>query len=371
MRIAIIGSRGVPAATGGVERVVEQLSAELAGRGHEVLVYARPWYLRARPGAAPPVGVRALATAGLSGKHTDTLTHTATAMWDVLRRKVDLVHVFSPGPALLSFLPAAARLPIAWTVQGRDWTAPRWSRPARLALRVGLKCGMKFASAVSTVSLSLRDWLTDKYRRKVEYIPNGVAPARLRPPRQIAPWGLAKGGYGLFVGRIVPGKSVDLLVRAWGMLAPKIPLVVVGDSVGEPSYTALCRRQADPSVRFVGPRFGAVLEELYSNAAVVIQPSMAEGMSLVLLEAAAHGRCVIARDMPANRDALGEAMAAFTEDSPSALAETIQRCLNDPVLREQIGRAARKRVRQQFAWPNIARRYEELYRHALLARAAA
>ena len=368
MRIAIIGSRGLPAGIGGVEHVVEELTRELSARGHEVLVHARRGYLRAWPSRPQADGVRVIPTPGMAGKHTDTITHTATAMWDVLRRRVDVVHVFSPGPALLSFLPRAAGLPVVLTIQGPDWAGARWSRPARWALLAGLGCGMRCASEVSAVSLSLRDFLADKYAREVQHIPNGVRPARYGPPRTIGRWGLKPQEYALFVGRIVPGKGVDLLVRAWRVLGTAMPLVIVGAAPGERDYAARCRREAPASVRFVGPRFGGCLAELYSNAALVVQPSRAEGMSLVLLEAAAHGRCVVARDIPANREALGEAMAAFREDSAEALAEAIGTCLSDGALRERIGQSARGRVIQRFGWAGIAGKYEELYRRAVLAR---
>jgi len=369
MRIAIVGSRGIPAGTGGVERVVEELAGRLASGGHEVLVYSRPWYTRARA-AGPPPGVRVLTTGGLPGKRLDTLTHTATAMWDVLRRKVDVVHVFSPAPALLSFVPAAARLPIALTIQGPDWQAERWSGLGRKTLGAGLACGMRWASAISAVSLSLRDFLADTYGREVTYIPNGVrpAPARQRGPEAVAEVGLRQGGYALYVGRIVPGKGVDLLVRAWRMLAAPMPLVIVGEAYGEEAYAARCARLADRSVRFLGPRFGELLDGLYANAAVVIQPSRAEGMSLVLLEAAAHGRCVVAREMPANREVLGEAMVAFSGDSPEDLAAAIRKCLGDSGMRRRLGWAARRRVAERFRWGPIVAQYERLYRCALETR---
>lgn len=149
MRIAMIGSRGVPAGVGGVEHVVDELTRELTARGHEVLVYARRWYQRTRPQAPLLDGARVIVTAGLVGKHCDTITHTATAMFDVLGRAVDLIHVFSPGPALLAFVPAAAGKKLIFTVQGPDWEAAKWSGPARWLLGGGLGMGMRFASAVA------------------------------------------------------------------------------------------------------------------------------------------------------------------------------------------------------------------------------
>ncbi|MDY7010947.1 MAG: glycosyltransferase family 4 protein [Planctomycetota bacterium] len=361
----MIGSRGLPAALSGVERVVEELTVELTALGHEVLIYARPWYLRKQSRLTWTGSGRVITTPGLAGKNTDALSHTASAMWDVLRRNVDVVHVHCAGPALLSFLPAAASLPITFTVHAPEWDRARWSRLGKLALRTGLNCGMKFASAVSAVSLNLRDYLADAYNREVEYIPNGVRAVQLRRPDKIGGWGLKTEGYCLYVGRIVQEKRLDLLIGAWREMKITVPLVIAGDGRQEPGYEAECKRQANELVRFVGPQFGTELAELYSNAAVVVQPSELEGMSLVLLEAAAYGRCVVAREMPATRDALGDGVVTFAGDSVEALGETIEKCLNDPALRRSTGAEAKRRVTEQFSWPVIARQYERLYQCAV------
>ena len=90
-------------------------------------------------------------------------------------------------------------------------------------------------------------------------------------------------------------------------------------------------------------------------------------MDLVMLEAAAHGRCVVAREMPANREVLGEAMIAFEGDSADALGEAILRCLSDPKRRHELAAAARRRVVERFAWPRVAAEYESVYQCAARA----
>lgn len=180
--------------------------------------------------------------------------------------------------------------------------------------------------------------------------------------------GLKADKYGLYVGRIVPGKGVDVLVRCWQQARTGMPLVIVGDSAHDGRYGRLCRLAADESIRFVGPRFDEELAELYSNAAVVVHPSQREGMSLVLLEAAAYGRCVVARDIPANRQVLGQAMEGFNGDSTEDLARAVKKCLGDAALRRRLGAAARQTVTERFSWRKIADQYERLYECALTSR---
>jgi len=358
MRVAMLGSRGLPAGVGGVERAVQELSRQLVARGHEVLVYSRRHYA---VGAAAGAGCgRAVLTPGLAWAPLDALTHTATAAFDVLRRRADVVHVHSPGPALWSWLPAMGRVPIVLTVHAPDWQRQRWPLPGRLALRAGLAVGMRLAGAVTSVSAPLAEELARRFALDVEHVPNGFAPARPQGTDRLERLGLAAGDYALYVGRLVPEKRLDLLLRAWAKVPGERRLVVVAPLDGG-RYALACRRAAGAGVSFVGPRGGRTLRQLYAHAAMVVQPSALEGMSLVLLEAAAHGRCVLAADIPANRAAMGEAILYFPVDDADNLAAEICRLWEREDVRQEMGRRAGCRAAAGAGWPEVAERFERIY----------
>lgn len=361
MRIAMIGSRGIPARIGGVEHVVESLTSHLTRKGHEVLVYGRAHYLE---GAGEPDEGRCIVTAGVSGKHLDTFTHSASAAWDVLRRGVDIVHVHSPGPALWSWLPALAGVPIVFTVHAPDWEREKWSLPAKFVIRGGLSVGMKCAQAVTAVSVNLAEELSKKFGRAVRCVPNGAEPAEALEPDLIRQWGLKKDGFALHVGRIVPEKRLHILLQAWEQAELPIPLVIAAED-SEKEYARQCRHNAPESVHFIGPQHGKILAELYSNAAMVVQPSLLEGASLVLLESASYGRCVVLTDIPANREILGEEGLYFSGKNVDELAGELGRCFSEVSLREEIGLRGRQRVLEKFSMSDVAARMEAVYEDVL------
>ena len=362
MRIAMIGSRGIPARIGGVEHVVEDLARHLVARGHEVLVYGRKHYLA---GAGQPEAGRSIVTAGLAGKHLDTFTHSASAVWDVLRRKVDVVHIHSPGPALWSWLPVMAKLPVVFTVHAPDWNREKWSLPAKCAIRGGLSVGMKCARAVTAVSENLAQELSAKFGRAVTCVPNGVEPAELLPPDLIQEkWGLKADGFALHVGRIVPEKRLHILLEAWSQADLPIPLVIAAED-SEKDYARQCRENAPHGVLFIGPQEGRVLAELYSNAAMVVQPSLLEGASLVVLESASYGRAMVLTDIPANREILGQEGFYVSGRDIIELSKALCRCYSDASCRAGIGERSRQRVMKKFAMADTARRMEEVYKEAL------
>jgi glycosyltransferase involved in cell wall biosynthesis len=355
MRIAMIGSRGVPAGVGGVERVVEHLTRGLVARGHDVLVYGRRHYV----GDAKPEQGRLILTPGLPGNTFDTITHSATASLDALFRKVDLVHIHSPGPALWSWIPAM-RHPVVFTVHAPDWRREKWSRLGKAAIRRGLKSGARHARAITAVGPSLAAELESMLHKPVACIPNAAPDVVPQPPDAIRALGLEPDQYALHVGRIVPEKRLHILLEAWSKANLSMPLVVTAeDDVA--AYALQCKRKAPNNVKFVGPKFGRDLAGLYSHAAMVIQPSVLEGASLVLLEAAAYGRCVLSADIPANRDVLGDAGAYATPDDSTSFAEQIVRYRKNEAMRASLGDLARRTVRQCFDGDRIVSEYSTLY----------
>jgi glycosyltransferase involved in cell wall biosynthesis len=361
MRVAMIGCRGTPARTGGVERVVEDLAGELDRRGHDVRVYGRGHYLRDLP--APKAG-RCIRTPGLAWRSLDALSHSATASLDVLLRGADVVHVHSPGPALFSVLPALAGLPIVLTVHARDWRRARWGPFARATLQAGLAVGMRSAGVVTAVSRELADELARRFSREVLWIPNAVADPGPADPEALRRFGLEGRRYVLHVGRIVPEKKLNLLIEAWRSAGAPGPLVVAGDPA-EPAFARRCWQLAEGlDVRFLGGVFGGELESLYAGATLVAQPSVLEGASLVVLEAARRGRAVVVAEIPANRALLGESGLYVPPGEIAVLGETLFRWYNEPRRCDEAGLRAQRHVLGFLSSCEVADRYVFAYRAA-------
>jgi glycosyltransferase involved in cell wall biosynthesis len=159
------------------------------------------------------------------------------------------------------------------------------------------------------VSKNLAAFYLQRYGRVAHYIPNGVAPPVCHTPHLITErFGLQGGDYVLFLGRLVPEKAPDLLVRAFRNVDTTARLVIAGGSSFTDQYVheleVLAAR--DPRVLLVGPVHGELLQELYTNAAMFVLPSRLEGLALTLLEAASYRLPLVVSDIPPNREVIGE-----------------------------------------------------------------
>jgi glycosyltransferase involved in cell wall biosynthesis len=394
----MLGLKGIPATFGGVERHVEELSARLAGRGHEVTVYCRRNYTpsgpfdhaqgrpeQCRTGGSLHRGVRLRILPSLSTKHLDAVSHTALAAADIAARPFDVVHFHSAGPALLSFVPRiASRRPCAVvaTVHAMDWRRRKWGPFARWWLRRGAWAAVTFPHRTIVVSRRMEGYFAGRGKR-VLHIPNGVeAPCRA-PLDELRRLGVEKDQYVLWMGRFVPEKRVEDLIAAFlrlgGGLVRQSPersrmgeggmkLLLAGEVNEADPYFQSLRSAAggDPRIIFPGGLYGRAKAEALSNAALVALTSDLEGFPIALLEGMRYGRPVLASDIPENLEAVWPQVNGFTfrTGDPAALHERMAWILAHPAEAAAAGRRA-ERDSQQYDWDVIAGQVDSVYRAAL------
>lgn len=370
LRVAMIGQRGVPATYGGVEHHVEELGARLAARGHEVTVYCRNGYSD-DDHAAEHRGMRLRHLPTVASKHLDAIAHSGLCTMAALAAHHDVIHYHALGPGLVAPLPRAlSRARVVLTVHGLDDERAKWSRAAQSVLRTAQWMSAHVPNATIAVSRALADHYAVRHGRSAAYIPNGMTPAVRRGPEPLDRLGLEPFGYVLFVGRLVPEKAPDLLIRAFRRMHPSLKLVVAGGSSHTDGYVAELQRLAggDPRVVLTGYVYGPLLEALYTNAAAFVLPSALEGLPLTLLEAASYGLPLVASDIPPHLEVLGgegPGRRLFASGDELGLAAALDRSLSDPAF-ERLGAARlRQRIVAHYSWDRAAQATEALYRMVL------
>jgi len=366
LRIAMVGQKGMPATYGGIERHVEELSARLVALGHEVTVYCRDSY-----DAMPMdqyLGVRLRRTPTLPTKHFDAIAHAATATLAALRAKPDVLHYHGIGPGLVAPLPRyLSRVRVVQTIHGLDNQRAKWGRLAKAVLGAAHWTSGKVPDVRIAVSQTLAAHYRDRFGTDTRYVPNGVAMQRRVPAHQITSrFGLTEQGYLLLVGRLVPEKAADLLIRAFRRLPTDLRLAVVGGSSFSDEYVKVLREAAgdDPRIVFTGFAYGDLLAELYTNAAGFVQPSRLEGLPLTLLEACAYGLPVVASDIPPHVELLGEDAPGhrlFADGDEDGLVAALSRLLADPGAERAGALRHGGLLRAEYSWDAAAREIERVY----------
>jgi len=358
VKIAMIGQKGVPATYGGIERHVEEIARRLAGLGHQVDVFCRLHYT---PPGATFHDVRLLRRPSLHTKHFDTLTHVTWVTVESMLRRYDIVQFHALGPSLFAWLPRLTGARTVVTVHGLDWQREKWGRVASWFLRQCEGPAAHFPDRTIVVSKTLREYFQRHHRCEAIFIPNGTTLLPARPPRKILQMGLAPGKYVLFVGRLVPEKGVHFLCEAFSKLDTDMKLALVGGTSASEDYVNLIKRYASDRIRLLDYVYGEGLEELWSNAYLVVQPSTMEGLSIALLEALSYGRCVLLSDIPENLEVAEECAVPFRSRDVEDLRAKLEMLIHDPVQVKSFESKAREHIRQHYSWDRVAKKTEAVY----------
>jgi len=209
---------------------------------------------------------------------------------------------------------------------------------------------------------------------KTLVVPNGLDVGPLSALPRVEP---AAGEFRIgFVGRVVPIKDVKTFIRAVKIVVtahPGASAVIAGPGDEDPEYLAECQALAatlgiSERVEFTGR---VDVKQIYPRVDVLVLTSISEGLPLVILEAAAAGIPVVSTDVGACREllegrlpadrALGASGLVTGLADPAATARAILSLARDPGLCEEMGRAARARVRAHYQESDLIRRYREIY----------
>ena len=362
LRIAFLGTRGIPASYSGFETFVEQLGVRLAERGWEVTVFNRYPFVPLRD--AVYRGVRIIRLRTLQRKSLDTLVHTAlSCLWLPFVRP-DVLYFCGVGNAVFCLAARALGIPSVINVDGEDWARKKWSGFAVKWLRRSEGWACKFADVVIADSRAIQRRYAEVYKRETVFIPYG-ANIRLeeRGTATLEKFGLKPDGYILFCGRFVPENRAELLINVFKTIETDVKLVLVGDAPYADDYKRELQALAGPRVIFTGYAFGDAYAELSRHCLFYVLSSGINGTRPVLLDQMGFGNCVVVRDSASNAEVVADAALTFEDDNEfDSLRAVIVRLLGDRALVEEYRKKAVERVRAAYEWEKITDQYAAMFR---------
>jgi glycosyltransferase involved in cell wall biosynthesis len=293
---------------------------------------------------------------------------TLQLIWVCNREKPDLLQVHWPFPHGLMALPASRWLgiPMMFSFHGAELllankfgfvaTILRWLTP--------------MTTAVTANSSFTQALVHQLYDGPVTIIPYGLT-IEAKPPRELdTPARL------LFVGRLDQRKGLCYLLQALPLILAKqsVQLRIVGKGILEAELRSQCSSLGlDSAVEFLGFVSKAELAEEYATCDVFVLPAIVdskgdtEGLGIVMIEALAHERPVVASNVGGIPDVIqsGQTGLLVPQKSPAALADAILTLLSDPVQAQELGQQGLRHVQVRFSWSRIVPLWEQVFVNAL------
>lgn len=362
MRIAIIGSRGIPARYGGFETFAQELAPRLVGLGHDVTVYCRAGYTGTQSSFE---GVRLRHTPYLKIQALETPSHELTSILDSLRRGCDLYYFLGTRSSPLYYLVRAMGKPVVIHTDGIEWKRAKWGRVGRAWLRTGEWMAAHLPGAhLVTDAEAMRAYYLRAYGRDSTFIPYGAPVIEEADPAPLKRWNLEPRGYHLVVARMEPENNITTIIEAYRGSGSSRGLVLVGGANYETSYTRKVRALAAAvsGVDLVGAVYGADLVSLRFYAFSYIHGHEVGGTNPSLLEAMGCGNVVLALDTEFNREALADAGRYWLKDDRSLSSLLQEVDATEARDLKSISEDARGRIGELYPWDEAADRHDGLFR---------
>lgn len=353
VRIALLGTRGIPARYGGFETFAEEISWRLAERGHQVTVYCRQ---RHESNSYRGVRLRYLPT--IRHKYFDTVVHSGLSTLDVLFRRLDVVLYCNAANAVFTFVPRLVGMPVALNVDGLERNRRKWNRFGKAWYRAGEYFSTVFPTEVISDARHIAEYYSTRYGLNTSFIPYGAETSRVPSTDVLRTLGLEPGKYFLYVSRMEPENNALLVRQAFEKVKTDLKLALIGDAPYAKEYIRQVRDTSDARIVIPGAIYGRGYQELQSHCLAYIHATEVGGTHPALIEAMGRGALVLYLNTPENAEVVGETGIAF---EANALERALWQVLSmTEQQRSDVTERSVERIRKQYSWDAVADAYESL-----------
>ena len=356
MKIAILGTRGIPNRYGGFETLADELSRRLVERGHKVTVYCRKPFTR--PDDVFDPRIRRVILPTISNKHFDTLFNTLLAVLHVSFTDAEVLLICNVANSAWSWIPRLLGKPTALNVDGLDRKRRKWNILGQWFLHLCEILSTITPTRVVTDARAVQNYYRERYGKESEMIGYGAEPPE--DNHAFSRFGLSNRKYIFYVARLEPENNPELVINAYRALDTDWPLVIVGDNTYQPHYENKLKALADERVIFTGSVYGADYWSLQKNAGLFVFAGEIGGIHPALVEAMAAGNAILYLDTPANHETARGCGIAFRND-PADLRIKLQKLLDAPEDLHAMRSKAACIAEQNYGWQAVVDKYEKLF----------
>lgn len=353
MKIALLGTRGIPASYGGFETFAEELSTRLVTRGHSVTVYGRAEYPEPK---FRGVDLQTIPT--IRHKYFETVVHTLLSTLHLLFHRHDVALYCNAANALFTWMPRVTGIPTALNVDGLERKRRKWNEIARGWYRISEWLSTWMPSAVISDAERIRFYYRQNYGCETQFIPYGAETGKLQSTAVLEKLGLEPGEYFLYVSRMEPENNALLVREAFEKVETTKKLALIGDAPYAQEYIARVRDTRDSRIVIPGAIYGDGYKELQSHCFAYVHATEVGGTHPALIEAMGRGALTLYLDNPENREVAGGVALDFQPGNLAQKLAYVLRC--DEADREALREAAQDRVQKRYSWDAVTDAYENL-----------
>ena len=368
MKIAIIGHKRIPSNEGGIEKGVEQHAVRMVQRGNDVTVYNRGGHnVFGKEFDGKKLkkykGINIVTVPTVKGAACVPI-YSFLATIHAAFSRYDCVSFRASGSCAMIPLAKLFGLRVVASLHGIDSQRDKWGGFASKYLEFGERMAATKADVCLVLSKNMKEYIDTKYGVNSILFANGIDKPKSHAPEIIKEkYGLEKNEYILSLGRIVPEKGLQYLIKAFRECSSDRKLVIAGGSESNKDYynQLLALAEGDERIIVTGYVYGQEVQEFYSNAYIFALPSNLEGMANALLEAMSYGNCCLISDIPENTEVVHDKALSFEKGNETDLQKKLQMLLDDENLVRKYKKEAAPYILDRYNWDIVVDQMLRVY----------
>lgn len=375
MKIAIVGSRGIPAKYGGFETFAQGLTENLVERGYEVSVSCEYESPHSRKNSYKGAALEYFPIKPPENYFLRKFYENLSDIYFLIKlsRKHELIYFLGIEVGMFFFIPLilSRKSKLIVNIDGVMWKRSKFNLLERWLLKLNHIMATIFAHKIIVDSQEMKNYVNKKYLDKTVYISYGIDTyGRIvrdndfkEQIKRYTSFKITPGNYFLVVARMEPENNIQTIIEAFSQMNDSIPLLVVGDFTSSQYREKIESITVDmPSdVIFMGSIYDQkFLNMLRQNCRAYIHGHSVGGTNPSLLEAAVSRNIIIAHDNPFNREVCGK--SAFYFKNSSELARKLELVYNYPETCQYLKNEVYQRVLNDYSWDKITENYISLFK---------
>ncbi len=363
MKIAIIGTRGIPARYGGFETCAEELSIGLVRRGHEVTVYCRNYLYPEK--LKKYKGIELVYLPAIKTKILNTFSHTFFSVIHLLFVKVDIIMVFNAANSFSCILLRLLGAKLVINVDGLDRKRKKWGPVAKIYYRLSEFISTVIANRMVSDSKAIQKYYMDTFHTPSTFIAYGARIETSSQPEMLDQYKVKKGEYFFVLCRLEPENNTDLVIKSFEKVKTDKKLLIVGGVGYKSAFVENLKKTKDKRIIFFDPVYNKEhIKELFCNAYAYVHGHEVGGTNPALLQAMGCGNCILALNVSFNVEVVASS-AILWEDSDEDLRRKMQYIVDHPEEVENYRKKAIERIKECYTWDRIIDGYERLFKNVL------
>lgn len=367
MKIAILGTKGIPNNYGGYEQFAEYISTRLVARGNQVTVY-NPSFHTYSENIFNGVIIRKIFSPEKWIGGAANIIYDHLCLQDALKHDFDIIYeagYHSVAMSLKYFNVKSRKKPIVITnMDGLEWKRTKWNKPIQRIIKKLEKIAVNESPYLIADNIGIQDYLRDKFAKESYYIPYGADPVVEYEEGHLKEYNVEPFRYFILVARLEPENNIETVLNGHCNSSSKLPILVVGNhqtKYGDYLKTTF----QNQLVKFVGGIYTkSKLDSLRFFSKAYFHGHSVGGTNPSLLEAMACKSFIWAHQNAFNRAILDNNAFYFSnQEQVTKLIEDSDRLVATYGTSFKDGNF--QKIEKIFNWEKVVLQHEELFERLL------